>query len=474
MRFPGFIGPSYRLESVNVDCQRCVNLYPEVSESGSSKEKEVASLVSTPGLSLLVTIGDGPIRGQYKASNGAHYVVSGNKIYSLTSAYAATERGTLSTSTGQVQMADNGTSLVIVDGANGYVVTLSSHAFASITDPDFLGSYHVWYLDGYFLFLDPDTQKLYWSDLLSTDFDALDFVSAEGAPDNAIGLLVDHREAWVFGVSTTEVFYNSGDASSTFQRIQGAFIEYGCAAKFSPAKLKNSVIWLSQDQDGAGVVVRAEGYQPQRISTHAIEHAFRDYDLSSATSWTYQDGGHYFYCLNFSDADVTWVYDLSTGLWHERAYNNQGVEERHRAANHVFVNNAHVVGDYVNGKLYSLSRTTYSDNSAAIIRERTLPHLSASGGNIFYDELHLDVQTGVGLDGTGQGTDPQIMMQYSDDGGHSWSNEKRRELGAIGERKTKVKFKRLGSSEDRVFKVRYSDPTRFVLLGANLKTQVGA
>lgn len=474
MRFPGFVGPSYTLESVNVDCQRAINIYPRASESGTSKEAERYNYRRTAGLGLLVTIGSGPIRGQWYAKNGVLYVVSANKIYSVSSAWVATERGTLSSSTGVVSMADNGTSLVIVDGTFGYVITLATNAFASITDPDFLGSKRVVFVDGYFIFADPDTQKIYWTDLYTTTFDALDFTSAEGDPDNVVSLIADHRELWVFGEQTTEVMFNSGDANLTFQRVQGAYIEHGCAAAHSPAKINNEVFWLGKDDKGSGIVYKATGYQPQRISTHAVEQAIQSYgNISGAVAHSYQEDGHFFYVLNFSSANTTWVYDTSTGLWHERCYNNQGNLERHRADNHSFAYSTHVVGDYATGKLYALSRDYKTDNSVAIIRQRIAPHLSSSSKKAFHKSFELDIEAGVGLDGIGQGTDPQIMMQYSDDHGHSWSNEKWVSLGAIGQRRQRVLWRRLGSSRDRVYKISYSEPTEFVLIGAELDVEVG-
>ena len=283
------------------------------------RKREVAALVATPGLTLLTTVGGGPIRGSHVASNGTLFVVSGNKLYSVSPSWESTEIGTLNSSKGNVSIKDNGTILVIVDGSNGYSHIFGTLNIAQITDPGFRGADQVAFQDGYFIFNKPNSGVFYISGLSSIQLDALDFASAEGLPDNIVGILSDHRELWLFGTRSTEVFYNIGDVNFPFQRIEGAFIEHGCAAPFSIAKMNNKVYWLGEDDKGSGIVFRAEGYAPSRISTHAVELAIQSYgDLNSATAYTYQKNGHHFYVLNFSSSNTTWVFDTSTNLWHER------------------------------------------------------------------------------------------------------------------------------------------------------------
>jgi hypothetical protein len=69
-----------------------------------------------------------------------------------------------------------------------------------------------------------------------------------------------------------------------------------------------------------GIVYRANGYTAQRISTHAVEWQIQQYgNLSDAIAYTYQQDGHSFYVLIFPSANTTWVFDVATSLWHERA-----------------------------------------------------------------------------------------------------------------------------------------------------------
>lgn len=476
MRFPGFIGPSYTLQSVNVDCQSCVNLFPEINALGTGKEREVAALVPTPGLRLLLTLPNSPVRGVYTASNGEVYAVGGAKFYSISSAWAATELGSLNTSTGPISFADNGTHVVFVDGTDGFSWNMDTDTYAGITDPDFYQADQVAYLDGYFILNRTGTQQFFHSDLNAITFDALDIATAEGSPDDLIGVITNNQNLFLPSTKSIEVFYNSGDADEVFKRIQGAVVEVGVSAKFSLQKIQGALYFIGGDANGSGIVYRMQGYQPQRISTPAIEKVIRSVaqsDLDNATAWTYQQGGHQFYCLNLPGIDSTWVYDASTEMWHERTWLNLWSMERHRAENHTVAFGENIVGDYENGKIYALDPDKYTDDGTYIVRERVAPHTSKNLKQIRHNSIQIDMETGVGLDGTGQGTDPQGVLTWSDDGGHTWSNERQASIGAIGERFTRVIFRRLGSARDRVYKFRVTDPVKVVLIGAEIELEEG-
>lgn len=468
MRFQGFIGPSYTLRSVNIDCQRCVNWFPEMNQLGTGSA--VAALLSTPGLLLKATASSsGGVRALYTSSAGVLYAVIGATLYEVSSAWALTSRGTLLTASGAVQMADNGISVCLVDGTYGYVLTLATNAFAQITDVDFHGAACVGFLDGYFLFNWPGTGKFYYSNLYGTDFDALDFATAEGAPDPLRALLIDHREIWLFGRYTTEVWFNSGALDNPFSRIDGAFIEHGIAAAQTAAKLANTVYWVGEDDRGGAVVWSATGYQPQRISTFAVELAIQSYgDISSARAYTYQQDGHPFYCLNFPNAATTWVYDASNGLWHERAAFADGAYARHRADCYAWAYNTHVVGDYALPKIYAYDLSTYTDNGGVIRRMRRAPHINSGRRRLVYHKAELDMETGVGLV-SGQGSDPQVMLRWSDDGGSSFGSEYWVGSGKLGARQSRAIWRRLGASRDRVFEVAVSDPVKSTLIGMELE-----
>lgn len=449
-----------------------VNLYPEVTPAPEGNEP--AYLNRAPGLQFLATIGTGPIRGLW-SFGGYGYVASGNQLYKLTDTYSATPLGSIA-GTGPVSMADNGTQLFIATNPNGYIYNADTNIFSRITDPDFPGAVTVGFIDGYFVFNEPNSQKLWVTSLLDgTAIDPLDFASAEGSPDNIVSIIVDHREIWVFGTNSTEVWYDAGTADFPLQRIQGAFNELGCAAAYSVAKMDNSVFWLGADARGRGIVYRANGYTGQRISTHAVEWQIQQYgSLSDAIGYTYQQDGHSFYVLIFPQADTTWVYDAATQAWHERAGWSNGVFTRHRSNCQMAFNNQVIVGDYENGNIYAFDLDVYADNGQIQKWLRSWRALPTGQNNLkrtAHHALQLECESGVGIN-LGQGEDPQVMLRWSDDGGHTWSNEHWAGMGKIGEYYRRVFWRRLGMTlklRDRVYELSGTDPVKIAILGAELQ-----
>lgn len=516
-----------------------VNLFPEiVPEAG----KQPAFLQRAPGMVLRASIGNGPIRGMW-AQGTYLYVVSGNNFYQLTSTLKPTLKGLVSGS-GPVSMADNGTQIFIAADPAGYIYNTATDVFAPISDPDFPGASVVDYLDSYFVFIQPNSQRVWVTALLDgTSVDPLDFASAEGDPDNIISMIVDHREVWLFGNNSTEVWYNAGLSDFPLVRIQGAYNELGCAARYSVAKMNNQIYWLGKDFRGQGIVYAANGYQGQRISTHAVEWQIQQYgNISDAIGFTYQQDGHSFYVLVFPTAKTTWVYDAATGAWHERAGWADGVWSRYRAQAQVFYNDENLVGDYQNGNIYALDLTSYDYNGSPqrwLRSWRALPTGENTLRRTAQHALQLDCQTGVGLaqspgadaedlktedgllivaefaqndlateDGLAltteasdeyshlvdnpdfpivfappmyltttsypatPGYDPQVMLRWSDDGGHTWSNEHWRSMGKIGNFGYRTIWRRLGMTmklRDRVYEVSGTDPVKLAIMGAELQ-----
>jgi hypothetical protein len=465
------LGSTYVARSVNAADSRMVNLFPELVPEGG---KEPAFLQRAPGLRLLATIGTGPIRGLWQFG-GFGYAVSGNTLYKITTAWAATALGTIA-NTGPVSMSDNGTQLFVAANGPSYIYNSSTNVFAQITDPDFPGAVTVGYLDGYFVFNEPNSQKVWVTSLLDgSAIDPLDFASAEGSPDGLISLTVSNREVWLFGTNSTEVWYDAGTADFPLQRIQGASNELGCTAAYSVAKMDNTVFWLGADARGRGMVYRANGYVGQRISTHAVEWHIQQYgNLSDAIGYTYQQDGHSFYVLIFPQANTTWVYDLATQAWHERAGWANGEFTRHRSNCQMAFNDEIVVGDFENGNIYAFDLDVYADNGAIqrwLRSWRAIP----SGQNTLlrttHHSLQLDCETGVGLI-SGQGSNPQVMLRWSDDGGHTWSNEHWTSIGAIGNFGKRAFWRRLGMTlkiRDRVYEISGTDPVKIAIMGAELR-----
>ena len=369
--------------------------------------------------------------------------------------------------------------IIYLDGVLLNTVFTDSYDDGAVVFPIGPASTHVTWIDGYFTINKVGTNKFFVSGLQDFKIDTLSFSSSEGSPDIVLGLESSNRFLYLFNELTTEVYYNSGNADFPFERIQGGFVQMGCLAKYSICKVEGSIMWLGRSESGQGVIFQINGTSLKRISTHAIEQAISGYaDASTATAYSYHSEGHIFYVINFAEA--TWVYDVITGLWHERAYTNDaGTLERHRADVHLydFKNGIHFMGDYENGKVYQLSDTTYQDDGQEITRLRTCPHISKENKRIFYSKLFLDMETGVGLNGDVLGSEPLVMMSYSDDGGHTWSDELTASIdvnmGAIGDYKKRMIWRRLGSSRDRIFRFKVTDPVKTIFINADLDFLIG-
>ena len=394
------LGQAYVARSMNAADNRMVNLFPEATPENG---KEVGFLNRTPGLRLLAGVGAGPVRGAW-TFGGHGYVVSGVELYKLDTLWNATLLGNV-TGSGPVSMSDNGTQLFVACNPDGFIYNATTNVFQQITDPDFLGAVTVGYLDGYFVFNQPNTQTLWVTQILDgTSVDPLDFASAEGSPDLLLSLIIDHREAWLFGSTSVEVWYDSGDVFP-LTRIQGAFNEIGIAAAYSVAKLDNGLFWLGADARGQGVVYRSSGYSGVRVSTHALEYAIQGYQgISDAIGYSYQQEGHSFYVLIFPTATATtgatWAYDVATGAWHERAYLVNGNFTRHRSNCQMSFNNEIVVGDYENGNLYAFDLDVYADNGHPQKWLRSWRALPSGQNNLkrtAQHSLQLDIESGVGL-----------------------------------------------------------------------------
>jgi hypothetical protein len=535
------LGSSYVARSVNAADNRMVNLFPEIIPEGG---KEPGFLNRAPGLRLLANMGDGPIRGLWQFG-GYAYAVSGEVLYKIDSLWRTTPIGTVAGATGPVSMSDNGTQLFVACNGPSFIYNSLTNQFAQITDPDFPGAVTVGYLNGYFVFNEPNSQRIWITQLLDgTSIDPLDFASAEGSPDGLISILVSHREAWLFGTNSIEVWYDSGAADFPLTPVQGAFNEVGCIAAFSVAKLDNGIFWLGADARGQGIVYRANGYTAQRVSTHAIEWQIQQYEnMTDAIAYTYQQDGHAFYVLIFPSANTTWVFDVATSMWHERAAFINGDFTRHRSNCQMSFNGEVVVGDHELGNIYAFDLDVFTDDGAVqkwLRSWRALPTGANDLKRTAQHSLQLDAETGaidasvttpivyvdtsspndelltesgdvivwelpttdalitesgdfiVQEDGgritlnasdvggallvqsaraEAFGIDPQVMLRWSDDGGHTWSNSHWRSMGKTGAYGTRVLWRRLGMTlklRDRVYEVSGTDQTKIAIMGAEL------
>ena len=381
------------------------------------------------------------------------------------------------------------------------------------TDGAFSGATTVDVIDNYFVYSRPSSQQFGASDALSPISQQLSFASKDGAPDQLVALIVDHREVYLMGESSSEVWVDAGLFPFPFQRIPGTSTQHGIAAQNSVSRVGNSFAYVSRNLRGQGQIMQMNGYIPQRISTHAVENTLVNQYINDAIAWTYQLEGHEVYVVSFPTINITWAFDATTGLWYKWLYCTTANQyQRHRGNCSCVFQGMVLVGDYANGKIYELDSTNYTDDGNNIRRLRRAPHLVSDLQRQYFEELQIQFQPGVGTTGlsknqniflqspyyitpTGvliipanqsvvlgnqsaisQSTEttlPQAMLRWSDDGGSTWSNEHWVTIGQTGKYQNRAIWRRLGQARDRVFEVVVSDPVKAVIVSANLKASGG-
>jgi hypothetical protein len=474
MQIPLILG-SYESRSLISEAQRCINLYPERNPPDSPFP---FTLYPTPGLSFIVTAPVvGPVRALYTASNGACFAVVGNNVYLVTQSYGFVLLGQINSYTGFVSIKDNTLVCVIVDGTNkGFAIDLTSGTFTygAISQTNWYAANRVDYLDTYLLFSKTDGTGTFFTlsnvtyTMLTTGIglDPLDVMKKTGGNDLTAGLAVMHREIWLIGTGTSEVWFDSGASDFAFQAMPGAFVEHGCAAVGSIAKYDLALYWLGQDIYGNSVVYRGAQYNAAPISTKAIDNEITSYSTKSdAIGFTYFQEGHAFYVLNFPSQDVTWVFDIAENAWHKRAWiDSNGNLHRWRGNCACIFNNKILVGDYQNGALYNLDLDTYLDNGAPVVRIRSFPHMVNENKRLTHRNLIAAFEVGDEMVSSTKDT-CSVSLRCSDDAGRSYGDAVIQTLGNTGHYHTSVQWNRLGMARDRVYELSWSAPVKTALSG---------
>lgn len=449
-----------------INAARLLNLYAEKAPAGSMAEWV---LLGTPGQKTWTTAGIANVRaGRYAL--GYTYALSGSTLYRIDSSGAATAcTGASIPSGGRAQMVDNGTQLGLL--VNNQMFYVTGTTVTLVADPDFPteGATSIDYIDGYGVFSrGGNNGQWFLSGLFDfSTYAALDFATAQSSPDALKRVLASHKEVWLFGDQTTEVWQLTGASPFPFQQIPGSLMDRGIAAPMSALRMDNSVFWIGDDR----IVYRADGYTPVRISTHALEEAIRTGVIDDAFAMTHSLGGHHFYVLTFPTLGRTFSYDAATQLWHERQ-TGTGLTNAVWSVNCIWDAYGKTLAGSSNGKIVELDLDTYTDNDGGtyIRRAVTSAPLYNGGNRGIMRFLELECELGVGLQ-TGQGSDPKAMLRWSKDGGQTFGNEKWASFNAIGVRRPRCKWLNLGLFRDGVAEISVSDPIKIAVYGARYESE---
>lgn len=472
MEYKGFVGGSNEAQAVTLDAERTVNWYVERSESQGATAP--AALYPTPGVTSLDEASSGPGRGHF-FMDGREFAVINKTLYEITQSGILVSRGDVTLHGGPVTISssgDGGGELFITSGGNGWLYTLATDTLAVISAMS--SKAHVGdYLDGYFLALDRDTSTLFVSELFdgATWNTGTKFAQRSAFPDPWVAMKVLGNYVWLMGEQTSEVWFNAG-AAFPFELHPSGRVPYGVAAPDSVAVGDAAIYWLGGSKVGDAYVMRSTGFTPEVISTAPIELRMGEYArIDDAFGECYSDLGHTFYVLSFPSQGITWVYDARSGRWHERGTwdSERGEYGSWRPRHHAFAFGQHRMLDSAGLSVYRMARDLGFDVEEREIRRlRRAPAITSENSRIYYSAFEVDLEPGLGLT-SGQGSDPQIAMRLSNDGGKTWGPEIWRGAGKKGEYSKRIRWERLGMGRRRVFEVSVTDPIPWRLTNAYLR-----
>lgn len=462
-----FATQSYKLDSLQVSAQRCVNAYAE-RQPPDAKSQIVVN--GTPGIAEWATCGTGPVRGMH-TMGGVPYVISGERLYSIDRYGTSTEIGAGIIGTAPAAMADNGTEIGIVTGGMGWTYD-TTNGLRLITSTNFYGANSIAFFKSLFCFDRRGTNQFYHSDVLDGQtYGALNYGTAETSSDLVIAVTEYKGNLIVWGEETAEPWFFSGAVVFPFQQYDGATVQRGLAAALAVAKEDEALFFIGNDK----IAYRLSGLQPVVQSTHAISSAWQKYaDISDAIAFSYTFNGHKFVVFQFPSANATWVLDIATGLWHERDSIDQGGSTiRWRGSCSVQAYGKTLVGDFLTGKVGYLDSSVFTEFGDMVTMKLIAPVIHGDGNRVFMNYFEFDIETGVGL-ATGQGSDPQIMLSISEDAGHTYYPlEQMQSMGQVGQYRERLRWSQCGSFYDGVIKVEITDPVRRTVVSARADVSLG-
>ena len=446
----------------NVDDTSNTNKSPERHDSYLD---ESGSMVRRPGLEEYTTAGSGPIHGfYYWAHTNLVYLASGKDLYSLNEHGTVTLIGSdLFSATNRViwdeainpsrkLFGTNGGTPVEYDGTTANKLT-DANAPSAAT--------HLAIFDTYMVANQTGTQKVEYSDVGTPTVFSAEFVVAEAQSDNLVFVGVGWDEIVAIGKKTQEFFYDDG--VTPFVPKPGAIIEDGCISPYSIRLIDNAWFYLNSDRR----VVKVTGRQPNVLSVPVDKVLSGLTTVTDAIADELTIGGRTFYILTFPTDGKTIVYDYSLNKW----LGEWGTWKILSASYHRWRGNCvlyvpewnqHLVGDYIDNKIFKASTTQYKDGDM-IIRSAWMTGNIDHGTSLWKKSLRLRIRVRRG-DGDINETAPYLMLRYRDNGNKAWENTRHLSLGKEGDNEFYIEVGPLGRYRSRQYELSITDNVPLVLI----------
>lgn len=361
--------------------------------------------------------------------------------------------------TGDVTIAATRTEMAICVAPNLYIYDGSSTT--QVTDPDLPNVTSVTAINQRFI-ISTDDDKYYWSDLLDgSSWDALNFATAEGAPDKIIRVFSDGQRVYAFGSVSTEVIganTNPPTASEAFSRLGGGVLPKGIAGVHAVAMDQESqlVVFMGDNR----VIYATNGYDLSPLSNVYMDSVFEAAaadDIAATRMYSYANDGRVLLVVNVPNVG-TFVYNKSVQKWTRRTTQGQTNFRGNMYAN---VNTQHYVADENGTDIYVMDKA-YTDDAGAIISKEFTASIPVRGrGNM--RRLVLDAWSDCAS---------KVSMRWTDDG-RRWTDWVDRDLRSPDTDGT-TEWRKMGKarSPKRIFHFRITDACRFKVRGARINEGV--
>ena len=456
-------GASSKYKSRSLSAQVTRNFFPMlIPDDNAVKSRYILeSFVGQKAFFSDVSFGTGRGLASYK---GVMYRVAGTTLYSVSSAGVHTSLGTIAGSK-QCVFASATDGLIIANN-DGNVYRYTGSVFSEITDSDLESPKSCAFINAKTVY-DGNTGRFAVSDVGdSTSINPLNYGTAESNVDDLVRVFTFNQRLFAYGKATIEVFWDSPAAiNPPLVRVEGSILQVGLGAFYSLSSNDGSMFFLSDDRK----VYAYNGASISKVSTILFEAEISTYSvISDAIGWNMTLRGVEYYVLIFPSQDKTWVLPIG-GEWFE--WSSGVLGGRNRANSYVFAYDRHFVEDYDSGDIYELDWEVYTETGDAIVRTRDTGVLH--GGSLFNQigrpfeikQFELEMETRVG-DLSGEGHDPQIILQLSWDGGRTFGNQYIGYIGNTNQDFIRVYWHNLGRGTEVVFRVSVSDPIYVSIHGA--------